>query len=78
MSGDVHVRFSESLGVKFPRATHPFAAAHRRAGLRVIVQDVGGMPIRLSGQVFGEFVTAGCRHSGIGSTHPRLSNCEVH
>ena len=23
MSGDVHVRFSESLGVKFPRATHP-------------------------------------------------------
>lgn len=22
MSGDVHVRFSESLGVKFPRATH--------------------------------------------------------
>ena len=23
MSGDVHVRFCESLGVKFPRATHP-------------------------------------------------------
>ena len=23
MSGDVHVRFSEGLGVKFPRATHP-------------------------------------------------------
>ena len=23
MNGDVHVRFRESLGVKFPRATHP-------------------------------------------------------
>ena len=23
MSGDVHVRICESLGVKFPRATHP-------------------------------------------------------
>ncbi len=23
MSGDVHVRFCESLGVKFPRATQP-------------------------------------------------------
>ena len=23
MSGDVHVRFCESLGVKFPGATHP-------------------------------------------------------
>ena len=23
MSGDVHVRFCESLGVKFPRATYP-------------------------------------------------------
>ncbi|MGB5276091.1 MAG: hypothetical protein WBP02_02835, partial [Gammaproteobacteria bacterium] len=25
MSGDVHVRICESLGVKFLRATHPFA-----------------------------------------------------
>ncbi len=23
MNGDVHVRFCEGLGVKFPRATHP-------------------------------------------------------
>ncbi len=25
MRGDVHVRFSESAGVKFPRATQPFS-----------------------------------------------------
>ena len=28
MSGDVHVRFCESLGVKFPRATHPAESSH--------------------------------------------------
>jgi len=25
MTGDCHVRFCESLGVRFPRATHPYA-----------------------------------------------------
>ena len=30
MSGDVHVRFCESLGVKFPRATHPIDRKYRR------------------------------------------------
>ncbi len=33
MSGDVHVRFCEGLGVKFPRATHPARSGVRQAKL---------------------------------------------
>jgi len=32
MNGDVHVRFCEGLGVKFPRATHP-AKSGRSMGI---------------------------------------------
>ena len=28
MNGDVHVRFYEGLGVKFPGATHPAKSRH--------------------------------------------------
>lgn len=32
MTGDCHVRFCEGLGVKFPRATHPYSVYLRRRG----------------------------------------------
>jgi len=40
MNGDVHVRFCESLKVKFPRATHPACRCRKFAG-RSVVFSVG-------------------------------------
>jgi len=48
MSGDVHVRFCERLGVRFPRATHPnIYVRSERAGLRVMASVVRFIDRRL-------------------------------
>ena len=40
MSGDVHVRFWERLGVQFPRATHLIAGFQHEREARAFLQDL--------------------------------------
>ncbi len=47
MSGDVHVRFCERLGVRFPRATRLVILLHPRTDPQVILAQVRGMLGRL-------------------------------
>jgi hypothetical protein len=49
MSGDVHVRFCERLGVQLPRATHRnIYVRSRRAGQRVMASVTRFLTTRLS------------------------------
>jgi len=55
MSGDVHVRFCERLGVRFPWATHRnLYVRSQRAGLRVMESLVNFIMVRLKLRVSSE------------------------
>ena len=42
MSGDVHVRFCERLGVQFPRATHPIVHCRSERQARAVLDAIRG------------------------------------
>jgi hypothetical protein len=47
MSGDVHVRFCESAGVRFPRATHLVVLCRRRSQAQEALRRLGEILGRL-------------------------------